>query len=206
LSALRESQRGKMYRNDHHDLPYFDEIGNDYVSELRKQDHYIKRGGKLTAPQLIKYENRVSMLVERLILILEAVKNDPDDLRDYLHSIEQTNLKGTLPTQVYAHFKKKIEGVETDTGHRSERDRDRFRVISGGEPVTESKLSEVPINQLIEMYTQQDISSRTLFQEFEKREKSGNRLPKIDGNLWGRYRSWLADRRRNRRPSKTHET
>jgi hypothetical protein len=110
-----------------------------------------------------------------------------------------------LPNQVYAHFKKKIEGVEKDTGHRSERDRDRFRVITGGEPVTHSKLSEVSIPQLIEMFNQRNISSRTLFQEFEKREKSGKRLPKIDGNLWGRYRSWLADRRRNRRPSKTDE-
>jgi hypothetical protein len=206
MSALKAFQRGKMYRNDQQDLPYFDETGNDYVREIRRQDLYIKRGGKLTAPQQIKYENRVSMLVERLVLIMEAVKEDPNDLRDYLLHIEQTNRKGTLPTQVYAHFKKKIEGVETDTGHRSERDRDRFRVISGGEPVQESNLSELPIQQLIEMFNERTISSRTLFHEFEKREKSGKRLPKIDGSLWSRYRSWLADRRRNRRPSRTNES
>jgi hypothetical protein len=54
-----------MFRENHDDLPYFDEIGNDYIREIRRQDAYTGRGGKLSAPQQIKYENRVAMLVER---------------------------------------------------------------------------------------------------------------------------------------------
>jgi hypothetical protein len=188
-----------MHREQYVDLPYFDDIGNDYVRELQRQDSFLGRGGKLSAPQMIKYENRVAMLVERLLLILEAVKQDADDLRDYLHSIEQAGRRGTLPKQVYTRFKEKIEGGEKDHSHRSERDRDRFRVISGSEGEGRTELSDASIPDLLDMHRRRRISHHVLFEELEKREKEGHRLPKMDPRVWGRYRSWLSERRRTQK-------
>src|SRR5262245_11107901 len=91
------------------ELPYFDSAQNDFVKELRRQDAYVRRGGRLSAPQMIKYENRVAMLVERLLLIHEAVKNTPEDLKDYMESVEQMKKIDALPQQVYARFKEKLE-------------------------------------------------------------------------------------------------
>src|SRR4030065_441474 len=109
------------------DLPYFDHTGNEYARELRRQDGYLKRGGKLSAPQMIKYENRVAMLVEHLIAIHDAVKQTPEDVRDYLESNELTRRMGALPEQVYNRFKGHIETGHEKTPSASERERDRLR-------------------------------------------------------------------------------
>ena len=195
-----------MNQEHYDELPYFDTAQNGYVQEIRRQDAYMKRGGKLSAPQQIKYDNRVSMLVERLVLIHEAVKETPQDLRDYMESIEQMKRIGSLPAQVYARFKDKLDNASKDAGlPASERERDRFRVITGGATAETKSLSNEPVEKLIEMYEQKTISPQTLFEEFNKREKSGTKLPRMGGNLWGKYRGWVAEKRRNRRQSRNHE-
>lgn len=193
-----------MTRDDYEELPYFDSGGNTYVDELRRQDAYVKRGGKLSAPQMIKYENRVMMLVERLILILDAVKTNPADLEDYLHSIEHYNRRGLLPQQVYQRFKEKVEGTH-EHSDRSERDRDRLRVITGGAEADERNLGDMAVEKLLEMHAAGTINNQTLFIELSKREKSGARLPKIGSSLWGKYRTWVAERRRARRHARNNE-
>src|SRR5215216_103724 len=137
-----------MYR-DQYELPYFDDAGNEYVREINKQDAFIRRGGKLSASQMIKYENRVAMLAERLTLIFEAVKEDPEALRDYLESLEQTRRAGLLPRQVYERFQDKLHKTEAES-HHSERDRDRNRVVSGGVREEHSNLSDLTINDLLD--------------------------------------------------------
>src|ERR1044071_2224007 len=96
-----------MFR-DEYELPYFDEMGNEFVREISRQDAFLKRGGKLSPPQMVKYENRVAMLVERLVLILEKLQGDTEAIYDYLHSIEENKKRGLLPTEVYARFMDKI--------------------------------------------------------------------------------------------------
>src|SRR5262245_43285235 len=194
-----------MNQNHFEDLPYFDSSQNEFVKEIRRQDAYIRRGGKLSAPQMIKYENRVAMLVERLVLIFEAVKETPDDVRDYMESIEQMKKVGALPQQVYTRFMEKIQKTGDTQGTSSERDRDRFRVITGGATAETKSLSDIPIEQLIAMYEEKNISSQTLFEELNKREKSGAKLPRMGGNLWGKYRGWVAEKRRSRRQTRNHE-
>jgi hypothetical protein len=192
-----------MFQDDN-ELPYFDEIGNDYVRELNRQDAYLKRGGRLSAPQMIKYDNRVSMLVERLILILEAVKEDTEALHDYLQSIEQTGRSGRLPHQVYTIFKQKIDQSH-DQAVVSERDRDRNRVIQSGLKAEESNLSDLPVDQLLGMYQEKKISKETLFRQFSKRERAGIRLQRMEADLWGKYRSWVALKRRISRSRRNNE-
>lgn len=188
------------------EMPYFDSAQNGYVQEIRKQDAYMKRGGKLSAPQQIKYDNRISMLVERLLLIHEAVKEAPEDLRDYMESIEEMKRVGALPAQVYSRFKEKLDSTKKDVeSPYSERERDRFRVITGGATAETKTLSDLPIEQLIAMYQEKTISPQTLFEEFSKREKSGTKLPRMGGNLWGKYRGWVAEKRRSRRQTRNHE-
>jgi len=177
-------------------LPYFDEAGNDFVREINRQDAYIKRGGSLTASQMIKYENRVAMLAERLNLILDAVKDDPDALRDYLESIEQTRRKGALPWKVYQLFHDKR--TKGDEPHGSERDRDRNRVVSAGVREERSNLTDLSISDLLGLYEKRSISREVLFQEFRKRENAGMKLQRMDADLWGRYRGWVAEQRRRR--------
>src|SRR5438477_12307273 len=111
LCINNTTERRENLRHQDHDqeeLPYFDETGNSYVHELNRQDAYIKRGGTLSAPQMIKYENRVAMLVERLVLIHEALQNDPDGLRDYLASIESFRQLNLLPLEVYNRDRKSV--------------------------------------------------------------------------------------------------
>lgn len=195
-----------MTQNHYDELPYFDAAQNEYVQEIRRQDAYMKRGGKLSAPQQIKYDNRVSMLVERLVLIHEAVKGTVDDLRDYMNSIEEMKRLGALPGLVYSRFKEKVDtSVKDAESPFSERERDRFRVITGGATAETKTLSEIPVEELIEMYQQKTISPQTLFEEFNKREKSGVKLPRMGGNLWGKYRGWVAEKRRSRRQTRNHE-
>ena len=195
-----------MNQDHYEDLPYFDLAKNGYVQEIRRQDAYMKRGGRLSAPQQIKYDNRVSMLVERLLLIHEAVKDTPEDLRDYMESVEQMRRTGALPVEVYSRFKDKLNPVGKDAlSPSSERDRDRFRVITGGATAETSSLSDEPVEQLIQMYEEKAISPQTLFEEFNKREKSGVKLPRMGGNLWGKYRGWVAEKRRNRRQPRNNE-
>lgn len=195
-----------MTQNHYDELPYFDAAQNDYVQEIRRQDAYMKRGGKLSAPQQIKYDNRVSMLVERLVLIHEAVKGTVDDLRDYMNSIEEMKRLGALPGLVYSRFKEKVDTAVKDAeSPYSERERDRFRVITGGATAETKTLSDMPVEELIEMYQQKTISPQTLFEEFNKREKSGVKLPRMGGTLWGKYRGWVAEKRRSRRQSRNHE-
>jgi hypothetical protein len=195
-----------MNQDHYDDLPYFDLAQNGYVQEIRRQDAYMKRGGKLSAPQQIKYDNRVSMLVERLLLIHEAVRDTPEDLRDYMESVEQMRRTGALPTQVYARFKDKLDAAGRDTQSTpSERDRDRFRVITGGATAETSSLSDESVERLIQMHEEKAISTQTLFEEFSKREKSGVKLPRMGGNLWGKYRGWVAEKRRNRRQPRNNE-
>ncbi|HET6266090.1 MAG TPA: hypothetical protein VFG11_00105 [Acidobacteriota bacterium] len=191
-------------RNPYDELPYFDEAGNEYVQELNRQDAYVRRGGKLSAPQMIKYENRVSMLVERLILIRDAVLSDPEALADYMHSIEQTRRMGQLPRQVYLRFKEKIT-VTSEVWRGSERDRDRDRVIRGERRHEEVQLSDLSVDDLLERYSREQITADTLFQQFHKREKSGVRLQKVDPKIWSRYRTWVAEKRRARKMARTHE-
>jgi len=191
-------------RNPYDELPYFDEAGNEYVQELNRQDAYLKRGGKLSAPQQIKYENRVSMLVERLVLIRDAVLSDPEALADYMHSIEQTGRMGQLPRQVYLRFKEKIT-VTSEPWPGSERDRDRNRVIRGERRHEEVQLSDLSVDDLLDRYSREQITAETLFQQFHKREKSGARLQKVDPKIWSRYRTWVAEKRRARKMARTHE-
>jgi len=187
------------------DLPYFDTAGNEYVRELMRQDAYMHRGGKLSAPQMIKYENRVSMLVERLLLVLEALRTDEAAVRDYLAHVELAHTKKHLPRQVYQRFMDKIGETGKEVVDGSERDRDRLRVIHGGQKVDSYNLAEHTEVTLIEMYREKSISFNTLFTEFHKRERSGKKLPKMDSNLWGHYRSWVAQKRRSRRRPTGHD-
>jgi hypothetical protein len=192
-----------MFRENHDDLPYFDEIGNDYIREIRRQDAYTGRGGKLSAPQQIKYENRVAMLVERLVLILDAVQSDPEAIRDYLESIEVNGRNGLLPSTVYSRFKDHVRAKGQPEILASERERDRLRFISGEVRSENNNLSALSVDQLLEKHERGHISMETLFQQFRKREKSGTRLQKMDQKLWNRYRSWVAEKRRIRRAPDT---
>jgi hypothetical protein len=184
-----------MYRDEQNDLPYFDETGNDFVREINRQDAYIKRGGKLSAAQMIKYENRVAMLAERLSLILDAVQEDPEALRDYLESLEQTRRAGSLPLKVYQVFQDRRNKVES---HGSERERDRHRVVSGSVREERSNLTDLSVNDLLDLYNKRSISREILFLEFRKRENAGMKLQRMDADLWGRYRSWVAEQRRRK--------
>jgi hypothetical protein len=193
-----------MRRDDNEELPYFDADGNMYIEELRRNDAYVRRGGKLSAPQMIKYENRVMMLVERLVLIHEAVKPNHQDCEDFLRSIEHYHRRGLLPKLVYQRFKEKNETVH-QPAHKSERDRDRLRVITGGAEADERSLSDLPVETLLEMNQQGTISNPILFHEMHKREKSGVKLPKMGGALWGKYRTWVAEKKRARRHARNHD-
>lgn len=186
-------------REEIEELPYFDNTGNEYIKELNRQDAYIRRGGRLSAPQMIKYENRVAMLVERLVLIRDAVQNDPEALGDYLHSIEQSRKLGLLPRQVYERFKDQTGGKTDNTPNGSERDRDRMRVIRGEQRHEQIQLSDLTVEDLLDKHRRQVITNEILFQQFHKREKVGMRLPKIDPTLWSKYRTWVAEKRRQRR-------
>jgi len=200
--SLRIVTRGKgdgTLRNHYEGLPYFDETGNEYVEELIRQDAFMRRGGKLSAAQQIKYENRVAMLSERLVLIHNAVENDPDALRDYMSSIEESHRSGRLPRQVYFRFKDELQKEEPHRSVLSERERDRQRVIRGEARAEESNLSDLSVDQLLEMYRQKDISRDVLFQQLFKRESAGLRLQRMERDLWGRYRTWVAEQRRRRR-------
>lgn len=188
-----------MFREDQEELPYFDEVGNDYIREIRRQDAYTGRGGKLSAPQQIKYENRVAMLVERLVLILDAVESDPAAVRDYLESIEVNGRNGLLPATVYSRFKEHVQIKSQPESRASERERDRLRFISGEVRSENNNLSQLSVDQLLENHERGQISMETLFQQFRKRERSGVRLQKMDPKLWNRYRSWVAEKRRVRR-------
>jgi hypothetical protein len=185
-----------MYR-DQYELPYFDDTGNEYVREINKQDAFVRRGGRLSASQMIKYENRVAMLAERLTLIFEAVKEDPEALRDYLESLEQTRRAGLLPRQVYDRFHDKLHKNDAES-HHSERDRDRHRVVSSGVREERSNLTDLSVGDLLDMYQKRAIAKEVLFQEFRKRENAGIKLQRMDSDLWGRYRSWVAEQRRRR--------
>ena len=185
-----------MYQDQHQELPYFDEAGNEFVREINRQDAYIKRGGRLTAAQMIKYDNRVAMLAERLNLILEAVNEDPEALKDYLESIEQNRRLGTLPLEVYQLFQDKQS--KKDELHGSERDRDRNRVVSAGMREERSNLTDMSIADLLDLYQKRTISREVLFQELRKRENAGMKLQRMDADLWGRYRGWVAEQRRRR--------
>lgn len=193
-----------MTRDDFEELPYFDTTGNTYAQELRRHDAYVNRGGKLSAPQMIKYENRVMMLVERLVLIHDAVKSNNQDLEDFMRSIEQYHRRGLLPKQVYMRFKEKNEPGSESHSH-SERDRDRLRVIRKGAEADERSLSDLPAEKLLEMYQGGTIAGPVLFHELSKREKTGTKLPKMGGTLWGKYRTWVAERKRARRHARNHE-
>jgi hypothetical protein len=185
-----------MYQDQQNDLPYFDEAGNEFVREINRQDAYVKRGGRLSASQMIKYENRVSMLVERLSLILDAVREDPEALRDYLESIEQTRRLGTLPLKVYQLFHDRRN--KRDETHGSERERDRNRVVSGAVREERSNLTDLSVNDLLDLYDKGGISREALFLEFRKRENAGMKLQRMDADLWGRYRNWVAEQRRRK--------
>jgi hypothetical protein len=194
-----------MNRDDFEELPYFDTTGNTYCQELRRHDAYVNRGGKLSAPQMIKYENRVMMLVERLMLIHDAVKSNNQDLEDFMRSIEHYYRRGLLPKQVYLRFKEKNEpGPEVHTQH-SERDRDRLRVIRRGAEADERSLSDLPAETLLQMYQDGSLTGPVLFHELSKRERTGTKLPKMGGALWGKYRTWVAEKKRARRHSRNHE-
>jgi len=180
------------------ELPYFDEVGNEYVRELNRQDAFVRRGGRLSASQMIKYENRVAMLAERLALILEAVKEDSEAVKDYLESIEHNRRRGTLPKMVYQRFQDGVHKGEGGDASHSERDRDRNRVIRGSVREERSSLTDLPLEQLLEMFEKKTISRETLFQQFRKRENAGMKLQRMDSDLWGRYRSWIAEQRRRK--------
>jgi hypothetical protein len=184
-----------MYQ-DQYELPYFDDAGNEFVRELNRQDAFLKRGGRLTAAQMIKYENRVAMLAERLNLIFDAVKEDPEALKDYMESIEQTRRDGLLPKMVYQRFHDKLQ--KTGESHDSERDRDRNRVIRSGVREEKSNLTDMPVQELLELYQNRSISREVLFLEFRKRENAGIKLQRMNPDLWGKYRSWVAEQRRRR--------
>jgi hypothetical protein len=181
------------------DLPYFDETGNAYVHEILRQDAYIRRGGKLSPAQKIKYDNRVAMLAERLALIHNAVQEDPEALKDYMVSIEETHRVGRLPKEVYFRFKEELGKLEPNQPLISERERDRQRVIRGGMRTEESNLTDLSVDQLLEMHTQGEITREILFAQFQKRENAGLKLQRMERDLWGRYRSWVSEQRRRRR-------
>ena len=185
-----------MYQ-DHYELPYFDEAGNEFVREINRQDAFLKRGGRLSAAQMIKYENRVSMLAERLNLIFDAVKEDPESLKDYMESIEQNRRSGLLPRMVYQRFHDKLNKAAHET-HGSERDRDRNRVVSAGVREERSNLTDMPVPELLDLYQKRSITREILFHELRKRENAGMKLQRMDPDLWGRYRSWVAEQRRRR--------
>jgi hypothetical protein len=185
-----------MYR-DQEELPYFDEAGNEFIREINRQDAFLKRGGRLTAAQQIKYDNRVSMLAERLNLIFDAVKDDPESLKDYMESIEHNRRAGLLPRMVYQRFQDKLHKAEHDK-HGSERERDRHRVVSAGVREERSNLTDMQIPELLDLYNKREISKEVLFLEFRKRENAGMKLQRMDADLWGRYRSWVAEQRRRR--------
>ena len=185
-----------MYQ-DQQELPYFDDAGNDFIREINRQDAFMKRGGRLTAAQQIKYENRVAMLAERLNLIFDAVKDDPDSLKEYMESIEQNRRSGLLPRMVYQRFQDKLHKDEHET-HGSERDRDRHRVVSGGVREEKSNITDLPVAELLDLYQKRSITREVLFHEFRKRENAGMKLQRMDADLWGRYRSWVAEQRRRR--------
>lgn len=181
------------------ELPYFDTTGNEYVRELNRQDGYLRRGGRLSATQMIKYENRVAMLVERLVLIRDAVQTDAEAMGDYLHSIEQTRKLGLLPREVYQRFKDHIHPNKEEPQSASERERDRMRVIRGEQRHEEIQLSDLSVEDLLDKHSRQVITNEVLFQQFHKREKVAIRLPKIDAALWSKYRTWVSEKRRQRR-------
>lgn len=182
---------------EQYDLPYFDEAGNEFVRELNRQDAYLKRGGRLTAAQQIKYENRVAMLAERLNLIFDAVQEDSEALKDYMESIEQTRRSGLLPRMVYQRFQDKLQKTDQEA-QGSERDRDRNRVVSAGVREEKSILTDMPVGELLDLYQKRSITREILFHEFRKRENAGIKLQRMDPDLWGRYRSWVAEQRRRR--------
>lgn len=188
-----------MFR-DYEELPYFDEAGNQYVQEIHRQDAITRKGGRLSAPQMIKYENRVAMLVERLVLIWEAVQDDDEAIRDYMDSIERTSRQGLLPKSVYERFHRKLAEMKAPPPSQSERDRDRLRVISGGGPLEGLSVTNCSDEELIQMYRERSVSKENLFREFQKRERAGSRLHRLDPDLWGKYRGWLQARRRRSRP------
>lgn len=185
-----------MHQDDY-ELPYFDDAGNDFVKEINRQDAYVKRGGRLSASQMIKYENRVAMLAERLNLIFDAVKEDPEALKDYMESIEHTRRQGLLPQMVYQRFHDKLNKSTTDI-QGSERERDRNRVVSAGVREEKSNLTDLSVGDLLDLYQRRSITRETLFLEFRKRENAGIKLQRMDSDLWGRYRSWVAEQRRRR--------
>jgi len=195
-----------MLRDDLYELPYFDETGNDYIREIKRQDAYLKRGGKMSAPQMLKYDNRVSMLVERLILIHEAVRTDAESLKDYLSSLEDNRQRGALPDSVFQKFQDKLQKHEEEKNDtKSERERDRLRVIQGGVKEEFSNLSDMPVEALLAMHKEQQMTNEVLYQQLSMREKAGMKLPRMDRNLWGNYRSWVAEKRRSRRRPQRYE-
>src|SRR5262249_50982282 len=123
----------------------------------------------------------------------------------YMNSIEEMKRLGALPGMVYSRFKEKVTSSGTAESPFSERERDRFRVITGGATAETKTLSDLSVEELITMYEAKTISPQTLFEEFNKREKSGAKLPRMGGNLWGKYRGWVAEKRRSRRQSRNHE-
>jgi hypothetical protein len=143
------------------------------------------------------------MLVERLVLILDAVQSDPEAIRDYLESIEVNGRNGLLPSTVYSRFKDHVRAKGQPEMLASERERDRLRFISGEVRSENNNLSALSVDQLLEKHERGHISMETLFQQFRKREKSGTRLQKMDQKLWNRYRSWVAEKRRIRRAPDT---
>lgn len=187
-----------MFR-DEYELPYFDETGNEFLREISRQDAFIKRGGKLSPPQMIKYENRVAMLVERLVLILEKIQGDTEAVYDYLHSIEENKARGLLPRQVYQRFMDKIHKTGEEELHGSERERDRKQVIRGEVREERSSISDLPVSELLTLYERQSITREVLFEQLSRRERAGMKLDKMDRDLWGRYRSWVAEKRRIQR-------
>lgn len=193
-----------MFGN-YEELPYFDETGNQYVQEIHRQDAYKKRGGRLSAPQMIKYENRVSMLVERLVLIWEAVQEDREAVKDYMDSIERNEKEGLLPRIVYDRFHSKIAEMKLPPPTHSERERDRLRVISGEGRVEEINVTTCSDEELIQVYRSRTVSSEKIFREFQRRERAGSRLHRLDPDAWGKYRSWLQGRRRKPRPGPKNE-
>jgi hypothetical protein len=123
-----------------------------------------------------------------------------------MESVDQMKRAGALPGSVYTRFREKLDTAGKDTeSPYSERERDRFRVITGGATAETKTLSDVPVETLIQMYEEKTISPQTLFEEFNKREKSGVKLPRMGGNLWGKYRGWVAEKRRSRRQPRNHE-
>jgi hypothetical protein len=184
-----------MFPNEKPDLPFFDELLNDYAHEISRQDAYLKRGGKLSAPQIIKYDNRIAMMTERLVVIFEAVKEDSEALQDYLHAVEDAYRDGKLPAQVYTRFTDRIHGRNQEPSYSSERERDRNRVIGGG--VRPPNLGDVTGDQLLQMYNENRISTEVLFQQLRSRQRSGRRLPHLEQELWNRYKSWLSEKRRS---------